>query len=186
MIIGTGAKHAKDEVKEFIEAVKIPSIITLPAKGILADAHPYNLGNLGKIGTKVSYQTIQDADLLIMVGTNYPYVDYLPKKNIKAIQIDTNPENIGHRFDVNAGIIGDSKLALQQLTDSAKHVKNRDFLNKTLERKATWDSWMDKDKADESSPIRPERLMDAINQVKQMTRFSQSMSVHLLYGQHVI
>lgn len=166
MIIGTGAKHAKDEVQEFIEAVKIPSIITLPAKGILADAHPYNLGNLGKIGTKVSYQTIQDADLLIMVGTNYPYVDYLPKKNIKAIQIDTNPENIGHRFDVNAGIIGDSKLALQQLTDSAKHVKNRDFLNKTLERKATWDSWMDKDKADESSPIRPERLMDAINQVK--------------------
>lgn len=166
MLLGTGAKHAKDEVREFIEAFKIPTIVTLPAKGILADDHPYNLGNLGKIGTKVSYQTIQDADLLIMVGTNYPYVDYLPKKNIKAIQVDTNPENIGHRFDVNAGIIGDSKLALQQLTDSAKHVKNRDFLNKTLERKATWDSWMAKDMADSSSPIRPERLMDAINQVR--------------------
>src|SRR5699024_4070039 len=124
MIIGTGAKDAKDEVKEFIEAVKIPSIITLPAKGILADAHPYNLGNLCSVVTKVCYQTIQDVDLLIMVVTNYPYVDYLPKKNIIAIQNDTNPENIGHRFDVNAGIIGDSKLALQQLTDSAKHVKN--------------------------------------------------------------
>ncbi|GAA6822792.1 pyruvate oxidase [Helicobacter pylori] len=166
MIIGTGAKHAKDEVREFIEAAKIPSIITLPAKGILPDAHPYNLGNLGKIGTKVSYQTIQDADLLIMLGTNYPYVDYLPKKNIKAIQIDTNPEAIGHRFDVNVGIVGDSKYALQQLTDSVKHVPNRDFMTKTLERKATWDSWMDKDKADESSPIRPERVMDAINKVR--------------------
>lgn len=166
MLLGTGAKHAKDEVKEFIEAAKIPTIITLPAKGILADAHPYNIGNLGKIGTKTSYQTIQEADLLIMVGTNYPYVDYLPKKNIKAIQIDTNPEAIGHRFDVNVGIIGDSKYALQQLTDSIKHVSNRDFLNKTLERKATWDAWMAEDKADDSSPIRPERLMDAINQVK--------------------
>ncbi|MEB7462682.1 pyruvate oxidase [Staphylococcus succinus] len=166
ILIGTGAKKAKDEVREFIEAAKIPSIITLPAKGILPDAHPYNIGNLGKIGTKTSYQTIQDADLLIMVGTNYPYVDYLPKKNIKAIQIDTNPENIGHRFDVNVGIIGDSKIALQQLTDSVKHVSNRAFLNKTLERKATWDSWMAKDKADESSPIRPERLMDSINQVR--------------------
>lgn len=166
MIIGTGAKHAKDEVREFIEAAKIPSIVTLPAKGILPDSHPYNLGNLGKIGTKVSYQTIQDADLLIMLGTNYPYVNYLPKKNIKAIQIDTNPEAIGHRFDVNVGIVGDSKYALQQLTDYIKHVPNRDFMTKTLERKATWDSWMDKDKADESSPIRPERVMDAINKVR--------------------
>lgn len=166
MLLGTGAKHAKDEVKEFIEAAKVPTIITLPAKGILADAHPYNIGNLGKIGTKTSYQTIQDADLLIMVGTNYPYVDYLPKKNIKAIQIDTNPEAIGHRFDVNVGIIGDSKYALQQLTDTMNHVSDRDFLNKTLERKATWDAWMAEDKANDNSPIRPERLMDAINHVK--------------------
>ncbi|PWG68433.1 pyruvate oxidase, partial [Enterobacter mori] len=52
------------------------------------------------------------------------------------------------------------------LTYSVKHVYNRDFLNKTLERKATWDSLMSKDKADESSPIRPERLMDSINQVR--------------------
>ncbi|MFQ3791470.1 pyruvate oxidase [Staphylococcus nepalensis] len=166
VLLGTGAKHAKDEVREFIEAFKIPTILTLPAKTILPDAHPYNLGNLGKIGTKTSYQAIQNADLLIMVGTNYPYLDYLPKKNIKAIQIDTNPENIGHRFDINVGILGDSKLALQQLTDSAKHVANRDFLNKILERKATWDAWMAEDMANDSKPIRPERLMGAINKVR--------------------
>lgn len=70
---------------------------------------------------------MQDADLLIMVGTNYPYVDYLPKKNIKAIQIDTNPEIIGHRFDINVGIVGDSKVALHQLTETIKHVPKRAF-----------------------------------------------------------
>ena len=68
----------------------------IPAKTILPDDHPYSIGNLGKIGTKTSYQTIQDADLLIMAGTNYPYVNYLPKKNIKAIQIDTNEEILVH------------------------------------------------------------------------------------------
>ena len=166
VLVGTGAQNAKDELREFIETFKIPAIVTLPAKTVLPDSHPYNLGNLGKIGTKTSYQTMQDADLLIMVGTNYPYVDYLPKKNIKAIQIDTNPNNIGHRFNVNVGILGDSKLALLQLTDAAKHVTNRDFLNKTLERKATWDAWMIKDMENESKPIRPERLMDAINKVR--------------------
>ncbi|MBE2154218.1 pyruvate oxidase [Staphylococcus argenteus] len=164
MLVGVGAKQAKDELRAFIEAAKIPVVHTLPAKTILPDDHPYSIGNLGKIGTKTSYQTMQDADLLIMVGTNYPYVDYLPKKNIKAIQIDTNPKNIGHRFNINVGIVGDSKIALHQLTENIKHVAERPFLNKTLERKAVWDKWMEQDKNNNSKPLRPERLMASINQ----------------------
>ncbi|HHS2994054.1 TPA: pyruvate oxidase [Staphylococcus argenteus] len=163
MLVGVGAKQAKDELRAFIEAAKIPVVHTLPAKTILPDDHPYSIGNLGKIGTKTSYQTMQDADLLIMVGTNYPYVDYLPKKNIKAIQIDTNPKNIGHRFNINVGIVGDSKIALHQLTEKIKHVAERPFLNKTLERKAVWDKWMEQDKNNNSKPLRPERLMASIN-----------------------
>ncbi len=163
MLIGVGAKHAKDELRAFVEAAKIPVVHSLPAKTILPDDHPYSIGNLGKIGTKTSYQTMQDADLLIMVGTNYPYVDYLPKKNIKAIQIDTNPKNIGHRFNINVGIVGDSKIALHQLTENIKHVAERSFLNKTLERKAVWDKWMEQDKNNNSKPLRPERLMASIN-----------------------
>ncbi|HDM8847111.1 TPA: pyruvate oxidase [Staphylococcus aureus] len=163
MLIGVGAKHAKDELREFIEMAKIPVIHSLPAKTILPDNHPYSIGNLGKIGTKTSYQTMQEADLLIMVGTNYPYVDYLPKKNIKAIQIDTNPKNIGHRFNINVGIVGDSKIALHQLTENIKHVAERPFLIKTLERKAVWDKWMEQDKNNNSKPLRPERLMTSIN-----------------------
>ncbi|HCU8792423.1 TPA: pyruvate oxidase [Staphylococcus aureus] len=163
MLIGVGAKHAKDELRAFVEAAKIPVVHSLPAKTILPDDHPYSIGNLGKIGTKTSYQTMQDADLLIMVGTNYPYVDYLPKKNIKAIQIDTNPKNIGHRFNINVGIVGDSKIALHQLTENIKHVAERPFLNKTLERKAVWDKWMEQDKNNNSKPLRSERLMASIN-----------------------
>ncbi|HDI7376404.1 TPA: pyruvate oxidase [Staphylococcus aureus] len=163
MLIGVGAKYAKDELREFIEMAKIPVIHSLPAKTILPDDYPYSIGNLGKIGTKTSYQTMQEADLLIMVGTNYPYVDYLPKKNIKAIQIDTNPKNIGHRFNINVGIVGDSKIALHQLTENIKHVAERPFLNKTLERKAVWDKWMEQDKNNNSKPLRPERLMASIN-----------------------
>lgn len=163
MLIGVGSKHAKDELRAFVEAAKIPVVHSLPAKTILPDDHPYSIGNLGKIGTKTSYQTMQDADLLIMVGTNYPYVDYLPKKNIKAIQIDTNPKNIGHRFNINVGIVGDSKIALHQLTENIKHVAERPFLNKTLERKAVWDKWMEQDKNNNSKPLRPERLMASIN-----------------------
>lgn len=163
MLVGVGAKNASTELQDFIEAAKIPVIHTLPAKTVLPDSHPYSVGNLGKIGTKTSYQTIQDADLLIMAGTNFPYANYLPKKNIKAIQIDTNPNVIGERFDINVGIVGDVKLAFHQLTEAIKPVPHRSFLDKTLKRKAVWDKWMEKDMNNTSAPIRPERLMKAIN-----------------------
>ncbi|EGQ1615419.1 pyruvate oxidase [Staphylococcus pseudintermedius] len=165
ILVGKGTDHAKAEVREFIEKGKIPTIVTLPSKTIVGDDHPYNLGNLGKIGSKPSYQAMQNADLLILAGTNYPYVDYLPKKNIPAIQIDENPEAIGHRFDVDAPIVGDSQLALRALTDAIQPVEKRSFLNEMLDHRETWKGWMTEDKNNDASPIRPERLMDAINKV---------------------
>lgn len=165
VLVGLGAKHAKDEVKAFIEKAKIPTMVTLPAKTVVGDDHPYNLGNIGKIGTKPSYQALQNADLLIMIGTNYPYVDYLPKKDIAAIQIDRDTNAIGHRFNIDAPIVGDTKLALQALNEAIDSVEKRPFLNEMLEHKKTWEQWMQEDRANTGEPIRPERLMDAINKV---------------------
>ncbi|MBH9580664.1 pyruvate oxidase [Staphylococcus felis] len=165
ILVGKGAEHAKDEVKAFIEKGKVPTMVTLPAKTTVADDHPYNLGNIGKIGTKPSYQAMQNADLLILAGTNYPYVDYLPKKDIPAIQIDKDFKAIGHRFNIDAPIVGDSQIALQSLTEAIDPVSDRPFLNEMLDHKETWDTWMKEDMKKESKPIRPERLMDAINKV---------------------
>lgn len=165
ILVGKGAEHAKDEVRAFIEKGKIPTMVTLPAKTVVPDDHPYHLGNIGKIGTKPSYQAMQNADLLILAGTNYPYVDYLPKKDIPAIQIDTDTQAIGHRFNIDAPIVGDSKMALQSLTEAIDQVDNRPFLNEMLDHKETWDLWMKEDMKNDSKPIRPERLMHAINKV---------------------
>ncbi len=165
ILVGKGTENAKAEVRQFIEKGKIPTIVTLPSKTIVGDQHPYNLGNIGKIGTKPSYQAMQNADLLILAGTNYPYVDYLPKKDIPAIQIDENPEAIGHRFNVDAPIVGDSQLALQALIEAIDPVSDRPFLSEMLDHKETWEGWMNEDKKNTAKPIRPERLMDAINKV---------------------
>lgn len=166
VLYGTGTKHAGPELEAFINKAKIPAIMTLPAKTILDDNHPYILGNIGKIGTKPAYQAMQSADLLILIGTNYPYVDYLPKKDITCIQIDVDASAIGHRFNVDEGIVGDSKQALTLLTEAIKDVEERKFLNEALDNKATWDKWMEEDKANDATPIRPEHLMAAINRYK--------------------
>ena len=165
MLVGLGAQHAKKEVQAFIEKAQIPTMVTLPAKTVVPYDHPYLLGNIGKIGTKPAYYAMQNADLLILVGTNYPYIDYLPHKNIPAIQIDTDQNIIGHRFNIDAPIIGDSKQSLAALTRTINPVSKRDFLNTLLKRKETWDQWMVEDKQNDAEPIRPERLMDAINKV---------------------
>ncbi|WRN77124.1 hypothetical protein T9H88_02680 [Staphylococcus aureus] len=87
MLIGVGAKHAKDELRELLKWLKFLSFIHYQLKQSCRMIIPYSIGNLGKIGTKTSYQTMQEADLLIMVGTNYPYVDYLPKKILKPFKL---------------------------------------------------------------------------------------------------
>lgn len=163
MLIGVGTSTAKDEVREFIEKVKVPTIFTLPAKGILPDSHPYNIGNLGKIGTKPAFNAMKNADLLILAGTNYPYTAYLPDKDISCIQIDIDKSVMNHRFNVDVPLLGDSKDIFGKLRDSIDEVKSREFLDDVLKQKKTWDEWMEEDMADEGEPIRPERLMSVIN-----------------------
>ena len=163
MLIGLGTAGAKDEVREFIEKVKIPTIFTLPAKGILPDSHPYNIGNLGKIGTKQAFNAMKNADLLILAGTNYPYVDYLPDKDIPCIQIDVDQSVMSHRFNVDVPLLGGAADTLKRLKNSVDEVSQSEFLDDVLKQKKTWDKWMQEDMENEGSPIRPERLMAEIN-----------------------
>lgn len=165
VLTGVGAKGAKDEILEFIEQIKAPSIITLPAKGIIPDTHPNFLGNLGKIGTKPAFEASKEADLLIMIGTNYPYTDYLPDDNTPCIQIDIDPSKIGSRFKVTAPVIGDTKTVLQSLTSLVKPVRERKFLKACQENMKTWNSWLDEDRMQDNPLIRPERVMAEIEKV---------------------
>lgn len=165
VLVGVGAKHAKDQLLQFIEHAKLPSVITLPAKGIVPDTHPNYLGNLGKIGTKPAFEAVQDADLLIMIGTNYPYKNYLPKENIPCIQIDNDASNIGKRFNTSVGIVSDVQDALPALINATNHVSDSPFLNACIENMKTWNAWMQEDKDDQSKPIRPERLMAEIENI---------------------
>ena len=141
VLAGVGIKDAKKEMKEFIEKYKIPIILTMPAKGLVDDDHPYNLGQLGKLGTKPAFEMMQKADLVIMVGTDYPYTPYLNKK-VDAIQIDTNADKLGKRRHVNIAIQADAKKALSRLNELGEPVKSRPFLDLAISKIGQWRSWM--------------------------------------------
>ena len=141
VLAGVGIKDAKKETKEFIEKYKIPIILTMPAKGLVDDDHPYNLGQLGKLGTKPAFEMMQKADLVIMLGTDYPYAPYLNKK-VDAIQIDTNADRLGKRRHVNIAIQADAKEAISRLNELGEPVKERPFLDEAVAKIGQWHSWM--------------------------------------------
>lgn len=165
VLTGVGAKDAKEELLNFLDHIDAPGLITLPAKGIIPDKHPNFMGNLGKIGTKPAFEASKDADLLILVGTNYPYVDYLPDKDIPCIQIDINQTNIGKRFNVDVGLIGDTKNVLAALTEASEKVTGRKFLKACQENMKAWNRWLEEDRNNDSKPIRPELLMSEIEKI---------------------
>ncbi|MGK0553498.1 pyruvate oxidase [Macrococcus capreoli] len=165
VLAGTGVKNAKDILVKFIEHAKLPSIVTLPAKGLIPDTHPNMLGNLGKIGTKAAFEASKEADLLIMIGTNFPYVDYLPDEDVPCIQIDNNPDNIGSRHKVTVPLIGDAKEILTVLNEQLPAVKERPFLEACKENMEQWNSWLDEDRENNSMPLRPERIMAEIEKI---------------------
>ncbi|CAJ1179894.1 pyruvate oxidase [Companilactobacillus crustorum] len=141
VLAGVGIKDAKKETKEFIEKYKLPVILTMPAKGLVDDNHPYNLGQLGKLGTKPAFEMMQKADLVIMIGTDYPYAPYLNKK-VDAIQIDINADRLGKRRHVNIAVQADAKEVLTRLNELGEPVAERHFLDTAVSKMGQWRSWM--------------------------------------------
>lgn len=166
-LVGLGAKKAGSQVAAFLEQNNIPFISTLPAKGIIGDNHPNSLGNVGKLGTKPAYEAMQNTDLLLMFGTNYPYTAYLPKPGTaKSIQINTSASAIGKRYPADVGLVADIKDVIKQLNSSETTILHPDdgFLKACQENVANWNRWMTGKRELDSKPVAPEALFNDINE----------------------
>ena len=107
---------AGDEVLALAQKLKTPIVKALLGKAVISDDNPYSLGGIGLLGTEPATDAMSEADTLLMIGTSFPYIDYLPKPGqAKGIQVDIKPEKIGLRYPIEVGLVGDSKLALLSL-----------------------------------------------------------------------
>ncbi|MFB0637276.1 pyruvate oxidase [Bacillus rugosus] len=158
ILAGQGMKKAKRELLEFADKAAAPIVVTLPAKGVVPDKHPHFLGNLGQIGTKPAYEAMEECDLLIMLGTSFPYRDYLPD-DTPAIQLDSDPAKIGKRYPVTAGLVCDSALGLRELTEYIERKKDRRFLDACTEHMQHWWNEIEKDETEAETPLKPQQVV---------------------------
>ncbi|MCO7125663.1 pyruvate oxidase [Sporolactobacillus shoreicorticis] len=161
ILAGVGAKYASAELVDLAERISAPVAISLRGKGGFPDLHPNFLGNIGRLGTKPAYEAMKSADLLLLIGTDYPYQNYLPD-HAKCVQIDIDPIHLGKRYAVNVGILGDAADALNHLTEHLIPVSDRPFLKHCQENMSKWRKWIEEDKKKTQSPIAPEAVMSAI------------------------
>ena len=114
--MGQGALNASREVVTVGQKLNAPIIKALLGKAVIPDEHPLNLGGLGMLGTEPASEAMSETDTLLMIGTSFPYMEYLPKPGqAKGVQIDMKPEKIGLRYPVEIGLVGDSKTVLSEL-----------------------------------------------------------------------
>lgn len=152
---GAGCRGAEAELKALSDRLKAPLTHTYRAQELLPYRDPHWIGGVGLIGSKAGVDAIQKADLLLMLGTNYPYVDFLPKHG-NIVQIDERAFALGRRAPIALGVVGSVKPALKMLLDRLVVREDDAFFATATKTRAEWDEMLDT-KAD------PQRSKDRIH-----------------------
>ena len=131
LFCGIGCENAHDEVVALAEKVKAPVGHTYRGKPFVEYNNPYDVGMTGMIGFGMAYEAIHECDLLLLLGTDFPYDKFLPTKT-KIAQIDIRVERLGRRCKLDLGIWGDVRETLQALLPMVNQRSERNFLDTTL------------------------------------------------------
>ena len=168
LLVGQGALSAGDEVIKVAEKLEAPVVKALLGKAVIPDDHPICIGGLGLLGTEPATDSMNEADTLLMIGTSFPYIDYLPKPGqARGIQIDIKPNNIGLRYPVEIGLVGDSKLVLSELLPLLKQrgETERGFLKSKQDSMLDWNKLMKEQSSRTDRPIKPQAIANAVSEL---------------------
>ncbi|MDW0258919.1 MAG: thiamine pyrophosphate-binding protein [Nitrososphaeraceae archaeon] len=173
ILVGQGALNASEEVITAAQKLNAPIIKAMLGKAVVPDDHPYTLGGIGFLGTEPSSDAMAESDTLFMIGTSFPYIEYLPRPGQAAgIQIDIKPEKIGLRYPVKIGLIGDSKEVLSQLipllrdrrTTNIDNDPSLEFLKSKQQAMKKWNEILTEQSNRVDEPVKPQVVAAAVSE----------------------
>lgn len=164
IMCGAGCHGAADVLRALSDRLKAPLIHTVRGKELMPYDDPRWMGGLGMIGTKPVYHAIRNCDLLLMVGTDYPYSNFLPTK-VEVIQIDERPQVLGRRTPTALGVTGSARPTLKLLLDKVTNKTDTKFHDKMTRERKKWDEMLDKqsDPARSKGRIHPQAVARAVS-----------------------
>lgn len=157
---GDGCRDARNEVLTLANKVKEPVGYSFRGKQWLEHDNPYATGMTGLLGYGGTYNAIHGANLLLLLGTDFPFSEFLPNGNVKKVQIDTNPKHLGRRTALDLGLVGDVQATVAAVLPKIREKNDTSFLEKHLAQTREFDELLSHyvEKGPGIKPIRPEYL----------------------------
>jgi len=157
ILAGQGALKATDALEQTADKLGAPIIKALLGKAAVPDDSPFTTGGIGLLGTRPSQEALETCDTLLIVGSSFPYIEFLPKPGkAKAVQIDYDPIRIGLRYDVEVGLVGDSRRTLEALLPLLTRKQDHSFLEKAQKGMKDWWELMAKRATHPEKPMKPQ------------------------------
>jgi pyruvate dehydrogenase (quinone) len=157
ILAGRGALNATDELEQTAELLAAQIVKALLGKAAVPDDSPYTTGGIGLLGTKPSQEALEDCDTLLMVGTSFPYIEFMPKPGqARGVQIELDPKRIGLRYPVETGLVGDSRNTLRELIPLLRRKEDRKFLQVAQAGMKDWWELMEKRATRPDKPMKPQ------------------------------
>jgi pyruvate dehydrogenase (quinone) len=165
ILAGRGALGAATELEQIAETLGAPIVKPLLGRAAVPDDSPYTTGGIGLLGTRPSQDAIESCDTLLMVGTSFPYLEFMPKPGqARAVQIELDPVRIGLRYPLEVGLVGDSRRTLQALMPILQRHDDRTFLEKAQHGMDKWRKLMSEHATAPGVPMKPQVIANEVNQ----------------------
>jgi pyruvate dehydrogenase (quinone) len=164
ILVGQGALGAADEVVEAAELLGAGVAKALLGKAVLPDDLPFVTGAIGLLGTTASYELMSGCDTLFMIGTSFPYSEWLPKEgDARCVQIDIDGRRVGMRYPVDVHLVGDAKETLRELNPLLRRKEDRGWREEIEKQVAEWWRVVEDRAMLDADPMNPQRVVWELN-----------------------
>jgi pyruvate dehydrogenase (quinone) len=164
ILVGQGAAGAADEVVETAELLGAGVAKALLGKAVLPDDLPFVTGSIGLLGSTASYELMEHCDTLLMIGTSFPYSEWLPEEGqARCVQIDRDASRIGSRYPADVPLIGDAKETLRELIPLIERKEDRSWRDKIEQQVAEWWRVVEDRALLDAEPMNPQRVIWELN-----------------------
>jgi len=164
MLIGAGAFDAAEEVKEVADLLGCGVAKALNGRAALPDDLPYITGSIGLLGTKPSNDMIENCDTFLMVGSSFPYSEWLPERGqARGVQIDIDGKMIGIRYPMEVNLVGDSKETLRALIPHLRRKEDRSWREEIEGNVSRWWEILSERAMQDAEPLNPLRVFHELS-----------------------
>ncbi len=165
LYIGQGTRGATDEVMALSQHYSMPIVSTVLAKGIIPESTENYMGTAARVATKPGNEALAASDLILFVGSDFPFARFFFPASSKFIQVDIDSSKLGSRHKTDVAILGDAKEAMKLLIEKGEKKARSKFYEANVQNRKNWLKWMQSFEESDDTPMRVEPIFKEINRI---------------------